>query len=96
MAKKQNNSIPVDCGIVWCLINDFNYYSIVFLSINNWSREHVIDGDDVFGVTKLRYSFGLHLFQITEKILINSLKHQIAKNQVDEKRKCDLEFIEPC
>lgn len=53
--------LPVNCGIVRCLIGYFDYDSVIFLSIYRWPREHSIDGHDVLGVAQSSNSFGLYL-----------------------------------
>lgn len=51
----------MNCGVKWCLIRNFDYYSIVFLGINHWSRKYAVYCNDVLGVAKLSDSHGLHL-----------------------------------
>ena len=38
-------NVPVDCGIVWCLIGNFDNYSIIFLSINYRTWKYSVDCD---------------------------------------------------
>ena len=38
-------NVPVDCGIVWCLIGNFDNYSIIFLGINYRTWKYSVDCD---------------------------------------------------
>lgn len=60
-------SVPMDCGIVWGLIGNSDDYSVTFLCINNWSREHSVYCYYILGVTQLRNSCRLDLIVIRKK-----------------------------
>lgn len=51
----------MNCRIVGGLIGDFDNDSIVFLGVNDGAWKHVVDCDDVFGVTQFVNSRGLYL-----------------------------------
>lgn len=48
--KKKVIDLPVNCGVKGCLVGNFDNNSIIFLSINNWSREESIYSYNFLGV----------------------------------------------
>ena len=54
----------MDCGVIWCLVCNFDNDSVIFLGINYRSREYSVDCDHVLGIAEFCDSRGLHLFKI--------------------------------
>lgn len=58
----------MDCGIVRGHIGDLDDDSIILLGINDRSREHSVNGDNLFGVTQFSNSQGLHLLTMRDPL----------------------------
>ncbi|KAK2971722.1 hypothetical protein RJ640_004016 [Escallonia rubra] len=50
---RDNGVLPVDCGVVRRLISDFNDNPVIFFSIHDRSRKHLVDCYDFLSVTQL-------------------------------------------
>lgn len=69
--------LPVNSGIVRCLIGYFDNDSIIFLSINNRPREHSIDSHHIFAGAKFSNSCALYLHLPQNKLsLISKIKRK--------------------